>query len=188
MRGLKVSISKSWSVVFIIAKLLLNHINGHIINLFSISYFLFLNFYSPYTKKKLFFSLFVYIYCYTPFNISPLSLPFYFPTTLYFTITRPPYFPHKKLWVLSLSLSLSLRVLFFLIILIKVDSFFFFLVYALVICFFNFPLQSFLSAFYSFGWILIRGNTCFFGNRNLNFMSKHNLHGYEFEYAYQFFE
>ena len=127
-------IFKSWNVVFIVIMLLLTHISGHIIYLFSI-FFLFLNFYSPYFKKKkkiLFFSLLVHIYYYIASNLSPLSFPLYFSTTLYFTVAISssfslfyistllfpilfcinsipilsfnPYFSHKKLWVLSLSL------------------------------------------------------------------------------------
>ena len=83
-------------------------------------------------KKKLFFSLLVHIYYYIASNLSPLSFPLYFSTTPYFTVTISssfslfyiltllfpilfcinsipilsfnPYFSHKKLWVLSLSL------------------------------------------------------------------------------------
>ena len=48
MTCLYLYISKSWSVVFIVATLLLSYI----IHLFFTTYFLFLNFYSPYSKKK----------------------------------------------------------------------------------------------------------------------------------------
>ena len=98
-------------------------------------------------KKKIFFCLLVHTCCYTSSNIFPHSLPIYLPTILYFTITLLSsfslsyilaffspfcfvyiwyhfsyliyFFPTQKLWVLSLSLSLS--VLFFFITLIKVD-------------------------------------------------------------------
>ena len=97
---------------------------------------------NPYSQKqKLFFSLLVHIYCYTSSSIFPPSLPLYLPTTFYFTVKLlscfplsfiltflllilfcvnlksfhqfNPYFSTQKLWVLSLSLSLSLLVDFF---------------------------------------------------------------------------
>ena len=74
---------------------------------------------------------------------------------------------------------------FFLITLIKVDGFLFlfFLVCILVLWFFNFPSQSLLSPFivlveFWLGLILSK----------FEFISKHNMHGYEFEYAYLLFE
>ena len=82
--GLVTSITKSWSVVFIVTMLLLCHISSHIINLFYIFSFLYLNFSSPYFQKKktkkLFFSLLIH----TP--TVTLLLTFIFPFYLFISL------------------------------------------------------------------------------------------------------
>ena len=125
---------------------------------FFIFSFIHLNFSSPYSQKKIFFSLSIHTYTYISSNLSPFFLSLHLPTTLYlllhflllsfvlifllpilFSINSisffqfNPYFSYKKLWVLFLSLSLS-RFLLFLITLIKVDFFFSFLICVLVLC------------------------------------------------------
>ena len=45
-------ITKRWSITFIVAILLLSHINSHIIHLFFIFYFIYLNFLPLFKKKK----------------------------------------------------------------------------------------------------------------------------------------
>ena len=127
-------ITKSWSVPLIIATLL----SSHIIHLFFIFSFLYLNFSSPYfqkkkkkrKKKKLFFSLIVHISTVTLFPIFPFpfclfivilhsSFLYFDSSSTYFILynfdivfTFNPYFSRTKLWVLSLSLSLSLSMNF----------------------------------------------------------------------------
>ena len=88
----------------------------HIIPLFSTSFFLFLNFFSPYSlikkkKKNLFFPLLVHIYCYT---FSNFSFPLCLSTTLYLTIKIP----------LSFSLSYILALLLYILFCINLISFF----------------------------------------------------------------
>ena len=71
---------------------------SHIFHLFLIFSFLFLNFSSLNSppkkkkKKKLLFFLLVHTYCDTSSNFSPLFLPLYLLTTLYFTVTLPSSF------------------------------------------------------------------------------------------------
>ena len=133
--------------------LLLSHISNHVIHLFFIFSFLYLNFSSSYfqKKKKLFFSLLVHtpttvtllptflfpfcifisplLYRYTFFliffYILTLLLPILFCKNLISFFHSIHIFPTRNC-ELSLSLSLSLgEFLFFLITLIKVDGFFF---------------------------------------------------------------
>ena len=58
-----------WSIIFIVATFLLNHISGHIIHLLPTFFFLSLNFF--------FFLLIFLTYCSTFSNISPFLLPFH---------------------------------------------------------------------------------------------------------------
>ena len=76
-----------------------------------ISSFSFLNFSSYYflpknKNKNLFFSLLVHIYSYTSSSFSLPSLPFYLPSTRYFTVTLPSSFS------LFYNLTLLLPILF----------------------------------------------------------------------------
>ena len=122
-------IIKSWSVTFIVVTLLLNHISSHVIHLFFIYYFLYLNFSSPYfpkKKKKILPSISSQTYYYTSSNLSLSFLPLYllllyrYTSFLFFyilTLLLPiqSIFSPTKLWVLSLSLD---EFLFFLITLV----------------------------------------------------------------------
>ena len=136
----QIYICKSWNMALIVVMLLLNHISSYIIHLFFIFSFLHLNFSSPYSQKKIFFSLSVHTYTYISSNLSPFFLSLHLPTTLYlllhflllsfvlifllpilFSINSisffqfNPYFSYRKLWVLFLSLSLSLSLWIFVI-------------------------------------------------------------------------
>ena len=97
----------------------------HIIDLFSTSFFLFLNFSSPYSPKKkkniIIFSLFVHIYCYTSSNLSPPSLPLYLPITLYFTIKLFSSFPFSFISIFLLPILFYINLISFLLF----NSFFF---------------------------------------------------------------
>ena len=111
----------SWNIPFIVATILLSHINSHIIHLFFIFYFLYSNFSSPYFQKKkkktLFLSISLHTYYYTSSNISLSFLPLYLSTTsplyflpLFYTLTlhfpnQTIFSPHKTVRTLSLSLS-----------------------------------------------------------------------------------
>ena len=136
--------------------LMLNPIGSHVIHLFSIFSFLYLNSPPPLSHSqkiiKLFFSLLTHTYYYIFSNLLPFFLSLYIspllsilllhfiPLSYILTLLLPisfcinlisfssssPYFSPNKMWVLSLSLG---GFLFFLIPLIKVDgSFFFFLI------------------------------------------------------------
>ena len=152
----------------------MSHISSHIIYLFFIFSFLYLNFSSPYLKKKkntLLLPISSHTYYYTSSNLPLFFLPLFLLTilSLYFlslfyilTLLLPilfcinlisfshsiHIFPTQNC---EYSLSLD-EFLFFLMILIKVD-FFFFLIYVLVLCFlfyfFNIPSESFLFPFIS---------------------------------------
>ena len=85
-------ISKMWSVAFIVTILLLSHISSHVIHLFSIFSFLYLNFSSilfskKKKKKNLFFSLLIHTYYYIFSNIFLSFLSLYLLTNLNFTVT-----------------------------------------------------------------------------------------------------
>ena len=142
-------ISKSWRVTFIVTTFLLSYI----IYLFFLFFFsLFKLFFSQFSKKKkkLFFSLLVHTYCYISSNffsslfvslslhyfmfycytssiylsyILTILLPILFCINLISFLPFNPYFSHTKMWVLSLSLSLSILsfggFLFFLITLFR---------------------------------------------------------------------
>ena len=70
----------SLSVIFIVATLLLSHINGHMVHLFPTISLLFLNL----------LLLINYVsYCYTSYNLSPSLLHFYLRTTFNLNITLP---------------------------------------------------------------------------------------------------
>ena len=86
-----IGISKSGSVVFIVATLLLNYINGHIIYLFP-------------TNSLLVLTLFLLIssfltYCYTFSNLSPSLLPFHLPTTIYLNTILLYHFIFLYFWI-----------------------------------------------------------------------------------------
>ena len=133
--------------------LLLSHISSHVIHLFFIFSFLYLNFSSSYFQKKkktLFLPISSHTYyCYTSSNLSlsflhlylPTTLPLYFLSNFFFyilTLLLPILFCKNLISFFhsihifptrncELSLSLSLgEFLFFLITLIKVNGFFFF--------------------------------------------------------------
>ena len=93
--------------------LLLSHISGHIIDLFSTSSFLFLKcfffrFFEKKNKKKrtLFLFLVAHTYYYTSSNFFPTCLPLYLPTTFYFSVALLSSFS------LSYILTLLLPILF----------------------------------------------------------------------------
>ena len=68
-------ISKSWSITFIVATLLLRHISSHVTHLLPTL---------SLSLSQLFFFLLIFLtYCYTFSNIFPSLLPFHFPTTNY---------------------------------------------------------------------------------------------------------
>ena len=175
LEPLSLYIINSWSVKFIVTTLLLSHISSHVIYLFFIFSFLYLNFSSPYffffKKKTLLLPISSHTYYYTSYNLPLFFLPLFLLTilSLYFlslfyilTLLLPilfcinlisfshsvHIFPIQN-YEYSLSLSLG-EFLFFLMILIKVDCFFFF---------FNIPSKSLFFPFYNFGWILVWVNT-----------------------------
>ena len=78
--------------------------SGHIIHLFSITYFLFLKFYFLYSKKKEPPSSYQFTFIVTLPSIFPLSLPLHLPTTLNFTVTFSSSF--SLLYILTLLFSI----------------------------------------------------------------------------------
>ena len=96
------SISKSWSVAFIVATFLLSHISNHVIHLFSIF-------------SSNIFPSFLFLYLPTTFNFTvTLSSSFlYFDSSsphsfcinlISFSSLSPYFFPHKTVSTLSLSM------------------------------------------------------------------------------------
>ena len=75
----------------------------------------------PKKKKILIFSLLVHIYCYTSSNLSPPSLPFYLPITLYFTIKLFSSFPFSFILIFLLPILFYINLISFLLF----NSFFF---------------------------------------------------------------
>ena len=114
LHGLQASISKSWSVAFIITTLFLRHISDHIIYLFPI----YLHYFQPLLPFYLFnspllstlISFFIYLFLFFLFWL--FLSPFYY--YRYDILSHILYiFSHmKKVITLSLSLSLSLSHVF----------------------------------------------------------------------------
>ena len=174
--------SKSWNIAFIVATLLLSHI----IHLFFIFSFLFLNFSSPnyiyiyiIKNKKLFFSLLVHTYYYTSCNFSPPFLSFYLPTILGFIVTTPSSFYLSYILTLLLHILFCINLMSFLpfnpdfqhnhslSLSLGWFSLFFNMCFGIVcvcvcvcVCVFSIShKKSFIFPFYNFDWILVLVNT-----------------------------